>query len=443
MIWRLTIFCVLVCLSGSVRAGNEFNAKCTYSHTLPDDAIVHPGQPGQAMMHDFFGNTKTDAYSTYDSLKGNTVTTCDVSADRSAYWVPVLKRTSGIVVPDFQKTYYRNDQPVVTVQPIPPGLEMLAGNHMGTAPNPHINFLCRGGSYTTVAPTNCPVVTDSSGTYSQLDISVHFPDCWDGKTPAPNLMSGIDNMAYRNKNGSCPSAFPVKIPELQMNVQYSLGQDPDLSEAQLSLDPVYQNGQWVQQWGSLYTAHGDFMNAWKTDIMQYMVDSCMNMGVVAGKTCSKSIPTYYSKASADVWIDTANMPHSGDATLVSEPGGTVLMSFPTPTNLNDYPYGNAYLENLAHNMTDSQAVTLQLYAATTNWNDGGQLPTAAACTSQRIGRLFLDDVAQVRLNDVSSYISAQVAAGAPQIAICIRNTTGKTVQFSSREGTWAPALYLK
>ncbi|HZZ11909.1 MAG TPA: DUF1996 domain-containing protein, partial [Paraburkholderia sp.] len=277
---RVAIFSLLVCASSVAYAGNEFNVKCPYSHTLADDAIIYPGEPGQAMVHDFFGNSGTDAYSTYSSLSGNKATTCDANVDLSAYWVPQLKRTSGIVVPDFQKTYYKNDQPVVTVQPIPAGLEMLAGNHMGTAPNPHINFLCRGGSYTTVAPTSCPVVTDSEGTYSQLDISVHFPDCWDGKTLAPNLMSGIANMAYRNSNGTCPSAFPVKVPELQMNVQYSLGQDPDLSGAQLSMDPVYQNGQWMPQWGSLYTAHGDFMNAWKPDIMQYMVDSCMNMGVI-------------------------------------------------------------------------------------------------------------------------------------------------------------------
>jgi hypothetical protein len=440
---RIVIFSMLLCSAGVAHAGNEFSVNCTYSHTLPDDPILYPGQPGAAMMHDFFGNTTTDAYSTYDSLNGNTLTTCDAAADPSAYWVPQLKRTSGIVVPDFQKTYYKNDQPVVAIQPIPPGLEMLAGNHMGTAPNRHINFLCRGGSYTTVAPTYCPVFTDSNGTYSQLDISVHFPDCWDGKTWVPKPMSGISNMAYRNKDGTCPSDFPVKIPELQLNVKYPLGQDPDLSEAQLSLDPIYQNDQWVPQWGSLYTAHGDFVSVWKADIMQYMVDSCMNKGVIAGATCSKSIPTYFSKASADVWIDTANVPHPGEATLVLAPGDTVLINFPAPTGVGDYPYSNAYLQNLAQNITDSNAVMLQIYAATTQWNDTNRLPTAAICTTNRIGGIYLNNVSQVRLNDVSSYVASQIAAGAPQIAICIRNTTAQTVQFSSREGAWAPALYLK
>src|ERR1700761_789614 len=219
---HIMISIVLMLTAGAAHAGSGFAVRCTYSHTLPDDSIVHPGKPGQAMVHDFFGNTSTDAYSTYDSLSNNKLTTCDSIADASAYWVPQLKRASGIVVPQYQKTYYKNDQPVVALQAIQPGFEMLAGNHMGTTPNSHINFLCRGGSYKTVAPTNCPVVTDSSGTYSQLDISVHFPDCWDGKTLVPNLAGGIDNMAYRNADGTCPSTYPVKIPELQLNVAYNL-----------------------------------------------------------------------------------------------------------------------------------------------------------------------------------------------------------------------------
>jgi hypothetical protein len=440
---RVVIWIMLMLAAGVARAGNEFNVHCTYSHTLPDDPIIHPGQPGQAMVHDFFGNPGANAYSTYDSLNNNKVTTCDSAADPSSYWVPQLSRASGVVVPGYQKTYYKNDQPVVALQPIPPGLEMLAGNHMGTAPNPKINFLCRGGSYTTVAPTNCPVVTDSTGTYSQLDISVHFPDCWDGKTLVPNLASGISNMAYRNSDGTCPGAYPVKIPELQLNVAYDLGQNPDLSTAQLSMDPVLVNGQWVPQWGGMYTAHGDFINAWKTDIMQYLITNCSNTGVITGSTCGNNVPTYYSAASANVWLDSGGVVHATDPTLVSAPGDLVFIKFPTPTNLSDYPYSSSYLQTLGGNVTDSTAVTLSLYAATTTWDDATNLPTASACTTQHIGGIYLDKVQQVRLNDISAYIASQAAAGATQIGICIRNTTGKTVQFSSREGTWVPGLYLK
>ncbi len=68
---------------------------------------MYPGQPGRAMVPDFFGNTDTDAYSDYTSLNANKVTTCDDKADISAYWLPQLRRASGIVVPDSIKTYYK------------------------------------------------------------------------------------------------------------------------------------------------------------------------------------------------------------------------------------------------------------------------------------------------------------------------------------------------
>ncbi|WP_144144696.1 DUF1996 domain-containing protein [Paraburkholderia sp. BCC1884] len=433
----------LTLTAGSAHAGNQFNVQCGYSHSLPDDPIVHAGQPGRAMGHDFFGNTGTNAYSTYTSLTANKVTTCDASADVSAYWAPQLKRASGIVAPQYQKTYYKNDQPVVPLQAIPAGLEMLAGNHRGAAPNPHINFLCRGGSYSTTAPTNCPVVMDNNGTFAQLDIAVHFPDCWDGRTLAPNPASGISNMAYRQSDGTCPGAYPIKLPELQMSVAYDLRQDGDLSGAQLSMDPTWREGKWEAQWGGMYTAHGDFINVWKVDTMQYLIDRCMNAPVTPGSTCDKSIPTHYAAASADAWVDANDVVHGGDATLTSAPNSVVLMQFPTPAGLGDYPYTSASLQTLGQNVTDASAVMLDLYAAATGWDDTTHLPPASACTNQRIGGIYLDNAPQVRLNDVDSYIASQVAAGASLIGICLRNGSGRTVQFSSREGNWAPALYFK
>src|SRR5258707_8987424 len=109
---NIVIWVMLMFAAGAAHA-NQFNVNCSYSHTLPDDPIVYPGMPGEATVHDFFGNPNTNAYSTYDSLNNNKVTTCDSAADPSSYWVPQLKRASGIIVPTYQKTYYKNDQPVV------------------------------------------------------------------------------------------------------------------------------------------------------------------------------------------------------------------------------------------------------------------------------------------------------------------------------------------
>ncbi len=452
---KLIIWITLMLAAGAAHAGS-FSVRCSYSHTLPDDPIVYPGKPGEAMVHEFFGNPKSNAFSNYDSLIKNKVTTCDSNADVSSYWVPQLKRAYGVVSPMYQKTYYKNDKPVVPVHEIPPGLQMLAGNHMGTAPNSHINFLCAGsGNYTTTMPKSCPPI--SPAITSQLNISVHFPDCWDGRTLVPfqgtkkkdrmhNLMKAANgglNVAYRNTDGTCPSAYPVKIPELQVNVAYDLGTDPDLTNAQLSLDPVFENGKWVPRWGSMYTAHGDFMNAWHVQTMKYLTDMCMNKPDVQN-SCGNGIPVYYSAASADVQLDSKGEAHRSGATLVSEPGSVLMIKFPMPANLDDYEYAKSYLQTFGGNTTDTSAITLNVYAATTDWDDADNLPNASACSeSQNIMGLYLNNVQQVRNNDISEYIALQKAAGATEVGLCIRNKTGKTVTFSSRNGSWAPGLYLK
>lgn len=135
---RVIVWALSMLVAGAAH-GNSFNTDCNYSHTLPDDPIVYPGKAGEAMVHDFFGNTGTDASSSYDSLSSNQATTCDSSADRSAYWAPQLKRASGVVNPTYEKTYYKDDKHVASfpINAIPLGLQMLAGNHKGTSPNPH------------------------------------------------------------------------------------------------------------------------------------------------------------------------------------------------------------------------------------------------------------------------------------------------------------------
>jgi hypothetical protein len=127
---RITIGIVLMLGAGIAHAGTIFNTNCNYSHTLADDPIVYPGKTGEAMVHDFFGNPSTNANSTYGTLSTQKDVTCDSLADRSAYWAPQLKRASGIIMPTFEKTYYRNDQPVASfpVHAIPLGLQMLAGD---------------------------------------------------------------------------------------------------------------------------------------------------------------------------------------------------------------------------------------------------------------------------------------------------------------------------
>ena len=64
--------------------GASFAVRCAFDHRGHDDLIVHPGEPGAAHSHDFFGNRSTDAFSAYESLLTTSLdlpTTCKSQGD--------------------------------------------------------------------------------------------------------------------------------------------------------------------------------------------------------------------------------------------------------------------------------------------------------------------------------------------------------------------------
>lgn len=67
-----------------------------------------------------------------------------------------------------------------------------------------------------------------------------------------------------------------------------------------------------ERWGSLYTAHADFMNGWTEDGAQFMTDLCMNQGL----DCGTTVPYAYSKAEENTWVSSEDdKPHASVDTL--------------------------------------------------------------------------------------------------------------------------------
>lgn len=68
-----------------------FRFLCNAAHVSYDDPIVYPGEPGASHLHQWFGNTAADAFSTYESLRTTGESTCMSPLNRSAYWMPAMK----------------------------------------------------------------------------------------------------------------------------------------------------------------------------------------------------------------------------------------------------------------------------------------------------------------------------------------------------------------
>ena len=248
--------------------------KCPLSHSLSDDPIFYPGRPGASHMHDFAGNTTTDADSTYTSMTFNpTGTTCAAaSGDTSGYWVPALY-DNGVKIDPAERQdpsrgtqfYYRRNNVVAgTIRSFPPDFRMIAGEmHASSeADNPYLGreiyYGCSDNSVPgkPKAPVNCAT--------GIISLHIGFPNCWDGvNVDSPDHKSHV---VYPT-GGVCPADHPVALPRLIMRTEYAVGTDS--SGVRLSSGPYY-------------TAHGDFWNTWDQQKLDDLVARCLNTSTDCG-----------------------------------------------------------------------------------------------------------------------------------------------------------------
>lgn len=238
----------------------QFIAVCPFSHEAPNDPIVHPGRSGMSHLHEFFGNTTTDAASSFDSLVASS-STCSDAGDRSAYWVPALYVDDRPVRPRRVDVYYRVPEGVagMDVEPIPSGLQAIAGDQHATAAQPLgvVAWSCGlSPDLSSEPPRTC-------GSDRPLQLRLTFPSCWDGEH-----LSSADHTSHLRYPGGdgCPSSHPVALPQITMAVHYPVT---------TSFDRVRLAS------GDVHTAHGDFFDGWKPERMREQV-RCLNHEVMCG-----------------------------------------------------------------------------------------------------------------------------------------------------------------
>jgi hypothetical protein len=232
----------------------RFKAVCKYSHSAPDDPIVHFGEPGASHRHDFFGNTSTNASSTYQSMRAVTTTTCNRPEDEAAYWAPSLSINGQPVQPRRAVVYYlTGGKPKQTIKSFPPDFRIV------TVMGARDDWLCAGvGSDVRPAGADpkCP-----SGKY--LILRILFPDCLDGRSDSPDHRS---HAAY-SKIGECPADHPIPVPQIRFTVEYP----PTDGVQNITLSS-----------GGPDTVHADYLNTWDQQTLDRLVQKCINAGIECG-----------------------------------------------------------------------------------------------------------------------------------------------------------------
>jgi len=264
-----------------------FRFLCQAGHLAYDDPIVYPGQPGKSHLHQFFGNTETNAFSSYQSLRTSGNSTCMNDLNRSGYWIPAMFDGKGNVVkPEFVSIYYKrlpNTSPDCFTQgakgciPIPRGLRYVFGYDLvtNTTPTGGGYFNCDGpvgqcvaGHFSTIteAAANC-----APG--CKIGAVINAPDCWDGKRlDSPGHREHMANFGYGDWGyPKCPDTHPYVIPTFTLGAWYPVSDDRAdtwfLSSDIIPGKPQLKAGE---------SFHADWFGAWDDNILDGFENGCIN-----------------------------------------------------------------------------------------------------------------------------------------------------------------------
>ncbi|NCP64579.1 MAG: DUF1996 domain-containing protein [Paraglaciecola sp.] len=288
-----------------------FRINCDFAHASYNDPIVFPGQENAAHLHRFYGNTLADHQSTSTSLFTEGESSCQGNKlNLSAYWIPALlapvyNLQTGEAVYDEQgepqwqmvPAVVGNDEDaheifyysagiddVNAIQPVPVGLRMIAGDHMGQPGMQQdtsiVRWHCQSwGSDDATNPRFSASIPECVAP-DRLRMDIFFPSCWNGSDL--DSADHKSHMAYPINEGQgqgthCPSSHPVAL--VRPSYHYAFGVKPEVYEPQtqssrgwkLAADSYHPNN--VVPGG--LSLHADWFNAWHPEVMQAILDNCI------------------------------------------------------------------------------------------------------------------------------------------------------------------------
>ena len=292
-----------------------FRINCDFAHSSYNDPIVFPGQADAAHLHRFYGNTEVDEQTTMASLYLEGESSCQGNLlNLSSYWVPALlapvyDQVTGErqlddsgepawqVVPavvgnddEAHEIFYYSAgvDDLDSIQPIPPGLRMIAGDPTTGPGEAQDSAVVRWHCQTWESDdASNPLFSASIPECEEPDrvrMDIFFPSCWDGI----NLDSADhrSHMAYPVNDGGpdgshCPDSHPV--PLMRVSYHYAFGLMPEFTH------PLTRTSAGWRLASDMYTVselqpgglslHGDWFNAWHPSVLEAILDNCIKAGL--------------------------------------------------------------------------------------------------------------------------------------------------------------------
>ncbi|TVY81061.1 hypothetical protein LSUE1_G005211 [Lachnellula suecica] len=274
------------------------------------DPLVNPGQTYTPHLHQIVGGNSFNVTmdpANHDPATLSTCTSCNFKEDNSNYWTAVMffkaKNGSYHRVPQVgnggpQGQLVNNGGLDVYYIPsgkttaFKPGFRMLAGSAANTDTtkvssgnichrcwtstndNTFVGAQPCSGSDTVEIPhaTNCQMIRQT----------IIFPACWDGKNlDSPDHKSHV---AYSGSGasggGACPTAFPVKLPQIMYEVMWNVSS----FVADKNAFPTDGSNPYTYSMGiGGAAAHGDYVFGWQGNTLQLAMDNNCNLNADCAK----------------------------------------------------------------------------------------------------------------------------------------------------------------
>ncbi|KAK4540919.1 hypothetical protein LTR36_008427 [Oleoguttula mirabilis] len=269
-----------------------FRLNCAIIQTGRVDPLVNPGTVA-AHAHTIVGGSNIGVNATGVSLSNSACSSCQVQADKSAYWTPILyyqyPNGSFYEVPHSGSVvYYLGRGQNATTIPFPPGFKMLSGNkalrsydnqtmtwgnasYAGEPVANRISFACLTAG---TSPPSQPYMFNVTQCINGMRAQIAFQGCWNGidlyKADNSHVayLSGIDN-------GVCPPGYEYQLPVIFVETDYAVSQVPGATN-----DSAYTFSQGDP---TGFGFHGDFQNGWDQEVLTDAVNDCLTPGDPSGQ----------------------------------------------------------------------------------------------------------------------------------------------------------------